>query len=353
MSRIKAVAEFGQQIWLDSISRQLINSGELQRLIAEDGIQGVTSNPAIFLQAFAQDRAYTAARAALPATLTDSEARFEALALPDIQAACDLFMPLYDKSQGNAGFVSFEVSPRLAHDTAGTVAAALRLWASIARPNAMIKIPATAAGMPAIQQVIDAGINVNATLLFSRQQLREVAQAHAAGLRERLARRQPAAHIRAVASLFISRLDSKLDPDLPPALQGKTAIAAARVAYIDWLAEWSHTGQQFADLASAGATPLWLLWASTGTKSPAYRDVMYVEELIGPHTVNTVPATTLAAFRDHGNAASRLTLDIGSSYKTLADVCAQGIDLDAVGAILLKEGLTQFERAFDSLLAVC
>lgn len=353
MSRIKAVAEFGQQIWLDSISRQLISSGELQRLIDEDGVQGVTSNPAIFLQAFAQDPAYAAARATLPDSLTDGEARFEALAVPDIQAACDVFMALYDKSQGNAGFVSFEVSPRLAHDTAGTVAAALRLWKTIARPNAMIKIPATAAGVQAIKQVIAAGINVNATLLFSRQQVLQVAQAHAAGLRERLTRGLPLAYIRSVASLFISRVDSKLDADLPPTLQGKTAIAAARAAYIDWLANWSHTGQQFAPLASAGATPLWLLWASTGAKNPAYRDVLYVEELIGPHTVNTVPAATLAAFREHGNAASRLTADIGNTYKTLGDVAAQGVDLDSVGTTLQQEGLAQFERAFEGLLAVC
>ncbi len=350
MSRLKAVDALGQQVWLDSISRQLVESGELARLVAEDGISGVTSNPAIFQQAFAQDPAYIAARAALPADLTDTEARFEALALPDIQAACDALLPLYDATRGDKGFVSFEVSPRLSHDAAGTIAAAERLWAAIARPNAMIKIPATEAGLVAIRAAIAAGINVNVTLMFSPAHVEAVAKAHLEGLRDRVRAGLPVRQIRSVASVFISRVDAKLDPRLPEALRGKVAIASACAAYAQWLARWSAKGREFGDLANAGASPQWLLWASTGTKNPAYSDVVYVEALIGAQTVNTVPAATLSAFRDHGVAAATLAADPAQASRVLAEVAALGIDIDAVGAELQSEGLALFDKAFDSLL---
>lgn len=351
MSRIKAVAALGQQIWLDSISRQFIESGALVRLIEEDGIAGVTSNPAIFQQALARDPAYAAARAALPASLSDPEARFEALALPDIRAACDAFLPQFDRSGGRTGFVSFEVSPALAHDADGTVAAAKRLWAAIDRPNAMIKIPATAEGLVAIRQAIAAGINVNVTLMFSPAHVEAVARAHAAGLADRLAAGQDVRGLRSVASVFISRVDSALDPKLPEDLKGRVAIAAAQVAYDNWRAHWGPQGDRFATLAAAGATPQWLLWASTGVKNPDYRDVMYVETLIGPETVNTVPEATLNAFRDHGEAAPLLAADPAGARAVLRRLAAVGVDLDAVGETLQQEGLVLFEKAFEALLA--
>lgn len=350
MSRIKAVDALGQQVWFDSISRRLIESGELARLVSEDGVSGVTSNPAIFQQALARDPAYIAAKAALPAGLTDPEARFEALAIPDIQAACDALAPLYDASRGDKGFVSFEVSPRLSHDAPGTVAAAKRLWAKIDRPNAMIKIPATEAGIKAIRAAIAAGINVNVTLMFSPAHVEAVAHAYLEGLRERVRAGLPVRQIRSVASVFISRVDSKLDPKLPAHLQGKVAIASARAAYAEWQARWSATGSEFADLANAGASPQWLLWASTGTKNPAYRDVVYVETLIGAHTVNTIPEATLNAFRDHGEAAATLASDAAGTKAVLAEVAALGIDVDAAGIELQAEGLALFDKAFDSLL---
>jgi transaldolase len=351
MSRLKAIDALGQQVWLDSISRKLIESGELARLIAEDGISGVTSNPAIFQQALSKDPAYVAAKAALPATLSDPEARFEALALPDIQAACDAFLPLYDKSNGNKGFVSFEVSPSLSRDADGTFAAAQRLWNAIARPNVMIKIPATPEGLVAIRKSIAAGININVTLMFSPRHVEAVAQAHADGLADRLAAGLPIGRIRSVASVFISRVDSKIDPLVPEALKGKIAIAAARVAYADWLAHWGQQGDRFAALASAGAHPQWLLWASTGTKNPAYRDVLYVETLIGDQTVNTVPEATLNAFRDHGDAAATLTQDVAAARASIAALAEQGTDLNVIGEQLQNEGLVLFEQAFETLLA--
>ncbi len=350
MSRLKAVGELGQQVWLDSISRKLVESGELARLVAEDGVSGVTSNPAIFQQAFAKDPAYIAAKAALPVELADPEMRFETLAIPDIQAACDALAPLYDASRGDKGFVSFEVSPRLSHDADGTVTAAKRLWAAIDRPNAMIKIPATEAGLVAIRAAIAAGINVNVTLMFSLAHVASVAHAYLEGLRDRVRAGLPVRQIRSVASVFISRVDSKLDPKLPEALQGKVAIASARAAYCEWQARWSADGSEFAELANAGASPQWLLWASTGTKNPAYPDVVYVETLIGAHTVNTIPEATLNAFRDHGVAAATLTSTPEETKRVLAEVAALGIDLDAVGAQLQTEGLALFDKAFDSLL---
>ncbi|QSI78854.1 transaldolase [Niveibacterium microcysteis] len=350
MSRLKAISALGQQVWLDSISRKLIESGELARLIAEDGISGVTSNPAIFQQALAKDPAYAAAKAALPATLTDAEARFEALALPDIQAACDAFLPLFDASHGNKGFVSFEVSPRLSRDAEGTFAAAQRLWNAIARPNVMIKIPATPEGLVAIRKSIAAGININVTLMFSPAHVEAVAQAHASGLADRVAAGLPVGQIRSVASVFISRVDSKIDPQVSDALKGKVAIASARAAYADWQAHWSATGDRFAALAAAGAHPQWLLWASTGTKNPAYSDVLYVETLIGPDTVNTVPEATLNAFRDHGHAAATLAQDPAEARATLKALAEAGVDINAVGEQLQNEGLVLFEQAFETLL---
>ena len=341
MSRIAAIAPLGQQIWLDNLTRHLLDSGELARWIADDAIAGVTSNPAIFFNAIKNDAAYQAGVAALKDSPLDAERRFEKLVLPDIQKACDLFAPLYAARDGQAGFVSFEVSPDLAHDAAGTLAAARRLWAEINRPNAMIKIPATVAGLTAIADAIADGINVNVTLIFSPQQLAGVQAAYRRGIERRFAAGLPVDRIASVASVFISRLDSLLDPQLPAALQGKTAIALAAQAYAEWQQQPALPGNARAQT---------LLWASTSTKNPAYRDVIYVEQLIGAGTVNTVPDATLAAFRDHGEAALTLPAQAAQAGIQLAALQEIGIDLNAVGAELQTAGLKQFEEAFTKLL---
>lgn len=357
-SRLRSVGELGQQIWLDNLSRHLLASGQLADLIAADGVQGLTSNPAIFHHAIRHDPAYQAALPALRGTLADPEARFEALVLPDVQQACDLFAPLYRDSDGHAGFVSFEVSPRLAQDAAGTVAAAKRLWQAIARPNAMIKIPATPAGIAALEEVIFAGINVNMTLIFSASQTCAVRAAHRRGLARRLEAKLSVQRIASVASVFLSRIDVAVDALLQGsahhsadpgagALRGRAAVAAAKLAYHDW-----KNDSAFAVFAAFGATPQWLLWASTATKTAAERDVRYVESLIGPDTVNTVPDATLAAFRDHGEAALTLEHDLAGERAVLAQLSRYGIDLETVGAQLLAAGLLQFEQAFDGLLAL-
>jgi transaldolase len=349
-SRLKAIAELGQQVWLDNLSHALITSGELAAWIADDGIQGVTSNPSIFFNAISKDPAYQAALPALRTAHADPEARFEALVLPDVQRACDLFAPLYADSDGKAGFVSFEVSPRLAHDPAGTVAEAARLWRAIGRPNAMIKIPATEAGIAALEDVIFAGINVNVTLIFGPRQLAAVRSAHRRGLARRLEATLSVQRIASVASVFISRVDAAVDAQLPPSaahLKGKAAIAQARLA---WHEVQNDGG--FAVFSAFGATPQWLLWASTGTKDPAMRDVTYVEELIGAGTVNTVPDATLLAFRDHGEARASLGEGLDEARALLAQLGRHGIELDTIGNDLLGKGLTQFEQAHANLLAL-
>ncbi|WP_426103986.1 transaldolase [Massilia sp. TSP1-1-2] len=349
-SRLKAVAALGQQVWLDNLSHELVSSGALAAWIRDDGVQGVTSNPSIFYNAIRSDPAYQAALPALRLAFDNLDARFEALVLPDVQRACDLFAPLYAESDGKAGFVSFEVAPCLAHDAAGTVADSARLWAAIDRPNAMIKIPATEAGIAALEQVIFAGINVNVTLIFGPRQLAAVRAAHRRGLARRLEARLSVQRIASVASVFISRVDAAVDALLPAGaahLKGRAAIAAARLAYRDFCADSS-----FAVFAAFGATPQWLLWASTGTKDPAMRDVAYVEELIGGATVNTVPDATLAAFRDHGEARLSLAEGEQEAQAVLLQLGRHGIDLDTIGNDLLCKGLTQFEQAHASLLAL-
>jgi transaldolase len=341
MSRIAAIAPLGQQIWLDNLSRQLLESGELARWIADDAIAGVTSNPAIFYNAIRTDPAYGDAQAKLKASPLEAELRFEALAIPDVQKACDLFLPLHEQSGGSAGFVSFEVSPTLAAETDGTLAAARRLWAEIGRPNAMIKIPATPAGLGAITAAIADGININVTLIFSPGQLADVQNAYRAGIEQRFAAGLPVDRIASVASVFISRLDSLIDPKLPAELQGKTAIAMARQAYAEWHELPALPGN---------ARQQMLLWASTSSKNPNYRDVLYVEQLIGAGTVNTVPDATLTAFRDHGEALATLADDREGTAHQLAAIAALGHDLDVIGEELQAAGLKQFDEAFAKLL---
>ncbi|KMN50845.1 transaldolase [Chromobacterium violaceum] len=349
MNRLQAIRPFGQRIWLDNLSRELIASGELARLLADDGIAGVTSNPAIFYKAISSDASYQGELAVLKQDASlSAEARYEKLVVADIQAACDLLLPQYEASQGNDGYVSLEVSPELSRDEAGTLAAARRLWAEIGRANAMIKIPATAEGIRAFQALTREGVNVNITLLFSLPQVEAVWDAYIAGLSARLADGQPVAGVKAVASFFLSRVDSLLDPQVAEPHKGKVAIALSKAAYARYQ-ERFH-GEAFAKLRAAGARPQFLLWASTGTKNPAYRDVLYVESLIGDETVNTVPDATMAAFRDHGEAALTLPVDMDAAQALLAEVEAAGIDLAAAGEKLQQDGLKLFEDAFAQLL---
>ncbi|MCP2039446.1 transaldolase [Neisseria sp. HSC-16F19] len=347
MSVLKQVHALGQQIWLDNLSRSLVQSGELARML-EAGVYGVTSNPAIFQKAFAGDALYADEVAALKQQALTPKQRYETLAVADVQAACDVCLPQYRAEGGRGGLVSLEVAPDLADDAEGTVAEALRLHRAIGRANVMIKVPATDAGLLALTELVAAGVHVNITLLFSRKQVLRVYQAYCEGLRRRKAQSLPVGDIQVVASFFLSRIDSALDATLPLHLQGQTAIALAKAAYQDW--QQFFDGVDFADLAAEGAAKVRLLWASTGTKNPDYSDVLYVESLIGADTVNTVPDKTLAAFIDHGEAEATLTEDTAAALRVLDEVAALGIDLEVLAVRLQQDGLQQFVDAFDALL---
>jgi transaldolase len=348
MNRLQAIRPFGQRIWLDNLSRELLFSGELARLINQDGIAGVTSNPTIFHKAISTDPRYRDDLVALRARGMGAEKTYEELVIPDVRAACDMMLPVYQQSERDDGYVSLEVSPMLANDPEGTLRSARDLWQSVGRPNLMIKIPATPAGIVAFGLLIREGINVNITLLFSLKQVEAVWDAYIGALHARIDDGNSLGHVKAVASFFLSRIDSLLDPQLPEPLRGKAAIALSKVAYERYL-ERFH-GKEFATLARAGARPQYLLWASTGTKNPAYSDVLYVEQLIGAETINTVPDGTMAKFRDHGQAAATLRNDIDDARAVLAAMPAAGIDLDAVGEKLQQDGLKLFADSFGALL---
>lgn len=350
MNRLKAIRPFGQRIWLDNLSRELLSSGELARLIREDGIAGVTTNPSIFHKAISTDPRYRDDLAALKARGLDPEKTYEELVIPDVREACDMMLPVYQETAGDDGYVSLEVSPFLSRDRAGTLAAAHRLWQAVARPNLMIKIPATPEGIAAFGDLTAEGINVNITLLFSLKQVEAVWDAYIDGLTRRHAAGKPVDHIKAVASFFLSRVDSLLDPQVAEEFHGKVAISLSKAAYGRYL-ERFH-GEEFETLKDAGARPQYLLWASTGTKNAAYSDVLYVESLIGPETVNTVPDATLAKFRDHGVAADTLIEGIDEAEERLARVAAAGLDLEAAGKKLQDDGLALFEQSFTELLAL-
>ncbi|GGY15707.1 transaldolase [Paludibacterium paludis] len=347
---MKAIRPFGQRIWLDNLSRDLLFSGELARLIKEDGIAGVTSNPTIFHKAISTDPRYRDDLAALKARGFDPEKTYEELVIPDVREACDLMLPVYQESRGDDGYVSLEVSPFLSRDRDGTLAAARRLWQAVGRPNLMIKIPATKEGIEAFGELTADGINVNITLLFSLTQVEAVWDAYIAGLERRHHDGLPLDHIKAVASFFLSRVDSLVDPLVSEPNRGKVAIALSKSAYGRYL-ERFH-GEEFETLKEAGARPQYLLWASTGTKNPAYSDVLYVESLIGPETINTVPDATLAKFRDHGIAADTLIEGIDDAADLLGRVEGEGLDLDAIGSRLQDDGLKLFEQSFTELLAL-
>jgi len=352
----------GQSIWLDLLRRGMISSGELRQLIDEDGLRGVTANPSIFEKAIAGSHDYDQAVRALAAQGRKAGEIYEILAIEDVQHAADLFRPVYDATQGRDGFASLEVSPHLANDTAGTIAEAHRFWDALARPNVMIKVPATPEGIPAVRQLTEEGINVNVTLLFGLDRYREVANAYLAGLEARAAAGRAIDRIASVASFFLSRIDVLVDPafeqrmqgggaagDAAAALRGRVAIASARIAY--QMYKEIFGGEPFRRLSARGARPQRLLWASTSTKNPAYRDVMYVEALIGPETVNTLPLETLYAYRDHGDPASRLEEHVDEARRVLARLPEEGIDLGAVTAQLEREGVEKFNAALDHLVA--
>ena len=355
----------GQSLWLDFITRDLVHGGELQRLIDEDGIRGETSNPTIFGKAVAMGTAYDRQIDELAARGYDAEAIFEALAISDIQDACDLFRPLYEQTDGRDGFVSIEVSPGRAHDTAATVVEARRLWQSVARPNVMIKVPGTSEGAPAVEQLLLEGININITLLFSLRNHERVMQAYIRALAGRITAGLPVDRLASVASFFVSRVDTLVDRLLQEriiaaqgdaateerwrGLLGKAAIANAKLAYARFREIFD--GSQFHELEKHGARVQRPLWASTGTKNPAYRDVLYVEELIGPDTVNTLPQLTLEGFAEHGRVRRTVDQDLDEARTIMAGLNSAGIDMGAITQQLEDEGVTLFAAAYADVIA--
>jgi transaldolase len=352
---------FGQSIWLDFIRRGMLVSGELGRLIEENGLTGVTSNPSIFEKAIAESSDYDDAIRALACEGKNAAEIYEELVVEDIRRTADLFRPLYDRMEGRDGFVSLEVSPHLAHDTAGTLLEARHLWARVDRPNVLIKVPGTLEGLTAIRVLISEGINVNVTLLFGLPRYQAVAEAYIAGLEERAAAGLPLDRISSVASFFLSRIDVLVDHLLDEKLKdggrrednafllhGKVAIANAKSAY--QLYKEIYNGERFRKLSSGGARPQRVLWASTSTKNPAESDVKYVEALIGPESINTIPLETLNAYRDHGNPALRLEDDLEGTERVLQHLAETGIDLDTVTSQLENEGIEKFVKPFDNLI---
>src|ERR1700710_2937495 len=363
MNPVKALENHGQAVWLDFLARGFIAKGDLKKLIDTDGVKGVTSNPSIFEKAIGSSDEYDSAiGAALKKGDRPIADLFEHLAIEDIQHAADVLRPVYDQLKGEDGFVSLEVSPYLAMDTRGTIAEAERLWKDVGRKNLMVKVPATPEGLPAIEHLIGEGISINITLLFSQKVYVQVAEAYLAGLEKYIAGGGDPSHVASVASFFVSRIDSAVDKQLDEkiarandpaekarlnALKGKVAIANAKLAYQDYKKLFS--GPRWDKLAAKGARPQRLLWASTGTKNKDYRDVLYVEELIGKNTVNTVPPATLDAFRDHGTPRDSLEENVEDARRVLAELEKSGISLDAITADLVKDGVKQFADAADKL----
>jgi transaldolase/glucose-6-phosphate isomerase len=364
MSKLKELERFGQSVWIDFIRRSLLTGGGLKKLIEEDGVKGVTSNPAIFEKAIGSGDEYRGPlAAAADAAENDAERLYERIAIEDIRMAADQMAAVFEATGGRDGFVSLEVSPRLAHDTERTMVEAHRLWNAVARPNLMIKVPGTPAGLPAIERLIADGINVNVTLLFSVDVYEQVAEAYIRGLEQRLQAGKPAKPLASVASFFVSRIDTEVDRELEMraaaaatalerdhllTLRGKAAIANAKMAYLRF-------GRIFGDarwksLASHGAHVQRLLWASTSTKNLTYPDTIYADGLIGRDTVNTMPPATLDAFRDHGTPAATLDRDIEGAQAALNLLADAGVSLETVTAKLLDDGVRLFDEAYGRLL---
>jgi len=353
--------DFGQSIWQDYIRRKMILSGELKKLIDEDGIRGVTSNPAIFDKVIAGSHDYDSAISAMAQEGKKIEEIYQTLTAEDVQNAADEFRRLYDTSDGKHGFVSLEVNPHLAYDAEGTIEEARRLWRVLDRPNVFIKVPATEEGLSAIQRLISEGINVNVTLLFGLPRYRKVAKAYIAGLEAGMEKGRPLERVASVASFFLSRIDVLVDAmleefmknDGPMAkivseLRGQVAISSAKQAY--QIYKEIFNGDRFRELAAKGARPQRVLWASTSTKNPDYSDLKYVEALIGPETINTLPQETLNAYRDHGQPAARLEDDLEKTGRIMAQLAQLEIDIDEVTRQLEDEGVEKFNKPFDSLM---
>jgi transaldolase len=356
MNDLTSLNRIGQSVWLDNLSRDLLQSGKLAELVGK-GVSGLTSNPSIFAKAIKSGDLYRTDLVHAKAMPASPHARLEHLIIPDIQAACDLFLPVFEHTRGNDGYVSLEVSPDLAHDANATISEAKRLVLAVGRPNLLIKVPGTQEGVAAFEQLTEQGINVNVTLLFSVRQTVRTLEAYIRGLRKRHAEGQPISRAKAVASLFLSRVDTLADKRLEalgagPALElrGKLAIATAKLAYERYL-ELFH-GPAFAELAAAGARPQHLLWASTSTKNPAYPDLLYVEPLEGPETINTLPDATLWAFLDHGHVQSTLQDQHPSAREAWLEAEKQGIQPDEIGDTLQAEGLRLFSQSYGELLAL-
>ena len=359
---LQELVDQGQSVWLDYLSRDLIRSGQLEQMIADDGLRGITSNPTIFHGAISGSDTYDAEIASLAASGLDAEATFETLAIADIRAACDILMQVYETSQGRDGFVSLEVSPHLARDTAGTVSAARRLADRVDSRNLMIKVPATREGLPAIETLLGEGINVNITLIFAQEVYRAVAETYINALEARAARGESVDNVASVASTFVSRIDSAVDAQLESlaasrpdaakeaqALLGQAAVANSKAVYR--IFEDIFGGERFQRLAARGARRQRPLWASTSTKNPEYPPTLYVDELIGPDTVNTMPENTMTAFRDQGEVQETVRADQDFWNEVLERLKRLGIDLDAVMMQLEDEGVQKFVDSYDELLA--
>jgi transaldolase len=360
---LKQLDTLGQSLWLDYIRRDLITSGRLQHMIQEDGIRGMTSNPSIFEKAIAESDGYDEAIRALVLREKSAKEIYETITERDVQSAAYEFVSLYEKTDGSDGYVSLEVNPHLAHDTKGTIEEARRLWRSLNRPNVFIKVPATVEGLPAIQLLICEGISVNVTLLFGLPRYRRVVDAYIAGIEARVAKGKPVKQVASVASFFVSRIDALVDPllerliaqggkeaDIAKTVRGQVAVASAKMAYQMYKEIFS--AERFKKLAAQGARTQRLLWASTGTKNPDYSDVKYIEALIGPETVNTVPLDTIDAYRDHGDPTARLELEVQESDSIMERLADLGISIDDATQQLENEGVRKFEEPFDKLMEV-
>jgi transaldolase len=352
-SRLHQLSELGQSVWIDYLSRHLIHSGELARMMDEDAVVGITSNPTIFQKAISEGDAYDEQLREVLAEEDDPKEVFLRLAIRDVQDACDLLRPVWDAGAGQDGYVSIEVDPNLAYDTEGTIAEAQRLHELVDRPNCFVKIPATAPGLPAIEEMLARGRSINVTLIFSLQRYAEVVEAFQRGLERLVESGGDPGPVASVASFFVSRVDTEADRRLeelgaPDELKGKLAIANAKLAYQRY--QELHAGERWDAIAEKGARTQRCLWASTSTKNPAYRDVMYVEELIGPETVDTMPEETIRAFQDHGEVALTLERDVDEARRLFERIAEAGVDYDDVVAVLEKEGVQKFSDSFTELL---
>jgi transaldolase len=358
---LKKLNALGQSIWLDYIKQDLMASGRLKKLIDEDDLRGMTSNPSIFEKAISESHDYDKNIETLARAGKNVNEIYEALTQKDVKDAADIFRDLYNQMDGSDGYVSLEVNPHLAHDTNGTIEEARRFWKALDRPNVLIKVPATKEGLPAIKQLVSEGINVNVTLLFGLPRYREVAEAYIAGLESRVLENKPIAHIASVASFFVSRIDALIDPIVTNRMteqsemsksakefQGQVAIASAKGAYQIYYEIF--TSERFKKLIEKGAATQRLLWASTSTKNPAYSDVKYIEALIGPLTVNTVPVETLDAYRDHGDPQVCLNLDLEKVPLLFQGLIELGINIDQMTQQLENEGVEKFIEAYDKLI---